>query len=603
MAYLTTLPILTVEANANIVGTLTSNTVTTSGNSNLGPVANVTITGGSNNQALTTDGTGNLRWQTPISEYYDTFSDTGIVTTSSAVARVFVAGDQTATFPNGSKIEFVGDPNGTVVYTTSGITTDGVNTQFSITPSAAIAIPTGTDILLATVTAYTQIKAGSNVTMSVDGSVLTVNATGGGGSGGSNIANGNSTVNIATANGNITMSAGGSANLTLDTTGNTTIPGRLFGQNGNYNQPNFIQPNPGDNNWSFGTYNDGGPNFWIGPAFYGQNETTRGFRVWDNSANGDTGASLFQVDGTGNATLTGSLNMTSGQSLVLDSATGNAFIAQTMGLQIGGEGGINFAINDGAGNTTTAGFDTGANFTTPGNVTANLVTANTVTAGGFTTTGSGGNIYGANVITANTLVATVSANLGNVSNLNITGGSNGQFLSTDGNGNLSFANAGSSTSAAGANGQIQYNLNNAFTASANLFFDGNNLAVGGTTTPFGTIDVYGANTSITNGLTNGQLTIGAYQGAAAVTTVQGAEYINFVTYTGTFNENMRILNSGAISFGGTGINYGTAGQVLTSNGVNAPTWSDAYGDGNVVTLLGAFGSNGITTSGTILLAR
>lgn len=43
------------------VGTLTS--ITVSGNSNLGPVGNVKITGGSNGQYMTTDGSGNLSWK------------------------------------------------------------------------------------------------------------------------------------------------------------------------------------------------------------------------------------------------------------------------------------------------------------------------------------------------------------------------------------------------------------------------------------------------------------------------------------------------------------------------------------------------------------
>lgn len=48
------------QPNITSVGSLTSLVVT--GNSNLGSISNVTITGGYNNYVLTTDGTGNLSW-------------------------------------------------------------------------------------------------------------------------------------------------------------------------------------------------------------------------------------------------------------------------------------------------------------------------------------------------------------------------------------------------------------------------------------------------------------------------------------------------------------------------------------------------------------
>lgn len=46
-------------------------------------------------------------------------------------------------------------------------------------------------------------------------------------------------------------------------------------------------------------------------------------------------------------------------------------------------------------------------------------------------------------LTANNFVASTSANLGAVANVHITGGSNGQVLTTDGAGNLTFATASS----------------------------------------------------------------------------------------------------------------------------------------------------------------
>lgn len=64
-----------------------------------------------------------------------------------------------------------------------------------------------------------------------------------------------------------------------------------------------------------------------------------------------------------------------------------------------------------------------------------------------------------------------SSGIGNlaIGNLNLTGGTSGQYISTDGAGNLSFATV--SISPAGSNTQIQYNNNGTLAGSANLIFD------------------------------------------------------------------------------------------------------------------------------------
>lgn len=71
-------------------------------------------------------------------------------------------------------------------------------------------------------------------------------------------------------------------------------------------------------------------------------------------------------------------------------------------------------------------------------------------------------------VTANNLFVTTSANLGNVSNLKITGGSANYVLTTDGTGNLSWS-VGSGV--AGSNRDIQFNNNGIFGGSSNLQFD------------------------------------------------------------------------------------------------------------------------------------
>ena len=67
--------------------------------------------------------------------------------------------------------------------------------------------------------------------------------------------------------------------------------------------------------------------------------------------------------------------------------------------------------------------------------TKNFVAKNGITTGNITLTASSGNITGTN------LSVTGISNLGAVGNVKITGGTTGQFITTDGSGNLSFGNA------------------------------------------------------------------------------------------------------------------------------------------------------------------
>jgi len=72
------------------------------------------------------------------------------------------------------------------------------------------------------------------------------------------------------------------------------------------------------------------------------------------------------------------------------------------------------------------------------------------------------------------------ANLGPVSNVTITGGYNGQFLQTNGNGNLNWALPASGNVTnypAGANAQIQFNQSGNFGASTSLIWDAGNYSL------------------------------------------------------------------------------------------------------------------------------
>jgi hypothetical protein len=66
---------------------------------------------------------------------------------------------------------------------------------------------------------------------------------------------------------------------------------------------------------------------------------------------------------------------------------------------------------------------------------------------------------------------------------------------------------------------------------------------------------------------------------------------NHIWYNGSNTERMRITSAGGVSFGTSGSAYGTSGQILTSNGNAAPTWttSTAATTGKAIAMAMVFG--------------
>jgi len=155
------------QPNITSVGTLTSLTV--SGNSDFGAVANVKISGGSNGYVLKTDGSGNLSW----------------VSASSATGNANVGGSNT-------QVQF---NNGTNLAGSANLTFDVTTNTLSATNFAG------------------------------NGSQLTGIIASGGTS--TKTANGTSNVDIATASGNITMGVGGTAGVVTITTTGINVAGYI----------------------------------------------------------------------------------------------------------------------------------------------------------------------------------------------------------------------------------------------------------------------------------------------------------------------------------------------------------------------------------------
>jgi hypothetical protein len=100
-------------------------------------------------------------------------------------------------------------------------------------------------------------------------------------------------------------------------------------------------------------------------------------------------------------------------------------------------------------------------------VSNNINAANIIVTGNANITGNLNQIGNANFANS------ANVNLGNVSNLHISGGINGYVLTTDGAGNLSWAvgGGGANGTPGGSNTQIQYNKSGAFGGSAFLTFN------------------------------------------------------------------------------------------------------------------------------------
>jgi hypothetical protein len=135
-----------------------------------------------------------------------------------------------------------------------------------------------------------------------------------------------------------------------------------------------------------------------------------------------------------------------------------------------------------------------------------------------------------------------------------------------------FVKTGSTISnAGGSNTQVQYNSGGVLAGSSNFVFDGTNVGIG-TASPGTKLDVQGGRSYFASNsdafaayLRYNSSTSGVFLGSPSADAFQ----ISKSSGAAVFN----IDSSGAWGLSGT--NYGTSGQVLTSNGTGTPpTWSE-----------------------------
>jgi hypothetical protein len=145
---------LTTNAQPNITSTGTLTSLNVSGTSNLGPVGNVTITGGSTGYYLQTNGSGGLSWSAiPVG--------TGISNGTSNVNIPTINGN--------INLSVGGNANVLVVTGTGASVTGNINSSGNVTASRLISnVATGTAPLV--VTSTTQV---ANLNVATAGTVLT----------------------------------------------------------------------------------------------------------------------------------------------------------------------------------------------------------------------------------------------------------------------------------------------------------------------------------------------------------------------------------------------------------------------------------------------
>ena len=240
------------------------------------------------------------------------------------------------------------------------------------------------------------------------------------GGGGSSIANGNSNVNIATANGNIIMSAIGNNIIAITGTGanilgyaNITGNVALSGANVTLGAVANLKISGGSSTYVLST--DGASNLsWVaqsGGGGGGSSIANGNSNINIATANGNitmsaVGNSIMSITGTG-VNIAGYTNLGSVSNVVMTGGTGG-YILSTDGAGAlswisPGAGGGNSSIYNGSSNIRIVAAN--GNVTTSVNGTANVMIVSNV--GVTVGTGTGGNITGGNLVTANYISGTI----------------------------------------------------------------------------------------------------------------------------------------------------------------------------------------------------
>ena len=357
---------------------------------------------------------------------------------------------------------------------------------------------------------------------------------------------------IVDANGNVVTNI-------LNTTGNVSVAniyaanyyyanGQPFNAGGNPLGPNFsVQYN---NNGVFGGNSaflyDNANSLVTVPSLKVNGLSNLG-PVTNVTITGGTAGYLLTTDGNGILQWS-----PPGSGAAISNGSSNVNIATSNGNITAGVGGVANVVTISSTGLTVAGNITATNFV--GNFSGNASNANFANTAGTVTASAQPNITSVGTLVSLEVSGNITANAVKTNQLLYANGDPYQFT----------------TNAAGSNTQVQFNNNNAFSASANFTFN------------------TGTNTlSVTNITANG----------AGLSSLTGANVTGAVPYANVANS-VAVANVVGIGNIATTNYDGNALNVLHGDG----TWSadqTTYSNSNVVSLLNAFGSNNIVTTGNI----
>ena len=643
----TTAGTVTTNAQPNITstGSLTGLTVSnasgvvdfiTTANVTLGAVGNLHISGGTNAYVLSTDGAGNLNWvaQSGAGGIANISNGNSNVNIPSANGNInfSATGNANVVVITGTGANISGTANITGNLSAGNISagnfTAGAGSGGSITGGNLVSA----NYITGTLTTNAQPNITSVGTLT--SLVVTGNTTSGNFIG--ILANGNSNVNIPSANGNINFSAVGNANVVVITgtganiAGTLNVTGNLA--SGNANLGNLVSAN-------FGAFSGQIPdqtfnlvarstNPAIGPfaiqATATNNYSTASFFSSSNALSGSVGyanpsttyypnqmymwgTNGIAFSGNGFSATGGTKNMYINSSGIVTIPTGvSATSTTTGGFVVTGGVGISgnlFTGNANLGNTVSANFFTGTlttaaqpNITSVGTLTSLTVTGNITS----------GNANLGNLVIAN-FFSGAGNNLSNISASNVTGQVGNSLVSgtvyTNTQPNITSIGSLTGLTVSNATGVVNFTTtaNVTLGAVANLHIAGGTNAYVLSTDGAGNLSWVaqsggGGGASISNG--NSNVNIPTSNGNINFSAVGNA---NVVVVTGTgANINGTLNVTGQSNLGAVGnvvITGGTANYILNTDGVGNLSWVAPPASANVT--VDNFTGNGVQTVFTL----
>ena len=577
---------IVIDANSNV----TPNNLTVSAVSNLGPVGNVIITGGTSGYYLQTNGSGGLSWAAvPSGNGIANGTSNVTIPLSSGNVVIYAGGNNTANITS-TGVNVSGTLNATGNANVNNLGTAQVLATANITAPQLISnVATGTaPLVVSSTTLVSNLNAnllqGATTAAANTASTIALRDANGNisanffiGNGSqltglntSSLSNGNSNVNIPAANGNVNISAVGNANILVVTGTGVNVSGTLnatgdyLSTNGNVTLTN------GNVNLTNGTItadsNITSNSGMVTPGIYGTDPTTPSAILFGSNVITIAPypfANAIQIKSTGTTSASTSANI-----LGAANVTGPVTMANT--LNVTGNANVN--------NLGTAQVLATANITAPqliSNVatgtapfvvtsTTKVTNLNADLLDGYSTT---------QTATANSVVVT-DANANVTANYFIGNGSQLTGLSTS-----SISNGNSNVNIPAANG----NVNISAVGNANiLVVTGTGVNVAGTfNTGTGNANVgnIGGGTAI---FTTGNITTinsGLLQnGTSNVTIASGGNISHFIG--GNSTSQLTVTPTGANIAGTANI---ATGNITTLNAGNAAITGNANVSGNVNT--------------------